>query len=201
MSQKTPTSLDLNPGMPPRKANSGWRSIFWTSVLLGALVVGWAIYSIGYAVFTYSLFHRFPHKALYQNSTLLESQPSSVVRPLIDAQQTFDVAVSVWVRATEGEEEEHKRKEKDPVMEGQQEKKGKGDSNAAAALIDTGNGDLRWTSISDEELMRDDNRLETPLFSDIAFRGLRLSDKGISTAITFRLPTARLCVSLQFISS
>jgi hypothetical protein len=47
---------------------------------------------------------------------------------------------------------------------------------------------------STEELLKDDNLLETPIYSDIAFRGLRLVDKGVTTNINFRFPTARLYV-------
>jgi hypothetical protein len=50
-----------------------------------------------------------------------------------------------------------------------------------------------WIAVS-PELLKGEYILETPLYSDIAFRGLRLSDKDISTAINFRLPTARLYV-------
>ena len=32
-----------------------------------------------------------------------------MVQPLIDAQQTFDIAVTVWIRGTEKEEEEYLR--------------------------------------------------------------------------------------------
>ena len=42
--------------------------------------------------------------------------------------------------------------------------------------------------------MDDEDILETPLYSDLAFRGLRLSDKSISTAVKFRLPISRLYV-------
>jgi hypothetical protein len=132
---------------------------------------------------------RFPHKALYQNSTALAS-PSAVVRPLIDAHQTFDIAVTVWVRATEEEEEEHRKKIPKQVntdINGLQKKKWK-----VPAPMKVGDGKLSWIKVSMEELIRDEDVLETPLYSDIAFRGLRLSDKGIGTAIKFRLPTTRL---------
>ncbi|KAF7338002.1 hypothetical protein MVEN_02024100 [Mycena venus] len=38
---------------------------------------------------------------------------------------------------------------------------------------------------------RDEYVLEKPLFSDVVFRGLRLSDKHASAKVNFRLPTAR----------
>ncbi|KAJ7047191.1 hypothetical protein C8F04DRAFT_1062971 [Mycena alexandri] len=51
-----------------------------------------------------------------------------------------------------------------------------------------------WASLSLAEgnnKFRDEEILETPLFSDIVFRGLRLSDKHALATVDFRLPTAR----------
>jgi len=189
MSEKT--RLQLDPGAPRRKANPGCRYLLWIGFLLSALVIiGWILYSIGSSLFIFVSNRRFPHRALYQNTRLLGSHPDSVVRPLIDAQQTFDIAVSVWVRANEEEEDEHRRSIR---KEGQQEKKEKEEKVLVPARVNTGNGKV-WVTLSEKNWMGDEDILETPLYSDIVFRGLRLSDKSISTAIKFRLPTARLYV-------
>jgi len=207
MSEKTPARLDLEPGRgaAPRKARSHYTCLFWIGFLLGALVVGWILYLITLFFLTVAPTLRFPHRALYENTTLLNSQPGSVVRPLIDAQQTFDIAVSVWVRTTEEEEEDNYRrsnhKEVNSGREGQQEKDGKEEDTLVSAPMDTKDSKAWWVTVSTEELMRDDVILETPVYSDIAFRGLRLSEKGISTVINFRLPTARLYVTTEFILS
>lgn len=92
------------------------------------------------------------------------------MRPLIDNNQTFDIALSVWIRATEEYEQAH-RKRKD------------------LKAIDGG------TRMDNSQPQGDDEDiLETPLFSDIVFRGLSLKNKGVSAKVQFRLPTARLCV-------
>jgi len=98
-----------------------------------------------------------------------------IIRPLIDESQTFDIAVSVWLRATEEEEATYRR-----------------NRTADVVIRDEGEGIL--TKIEDPQEEREDI-LETPLFSDIVFRGLRLKDKGISQKVQFRLPTTRLCVA------
>ncbi|KAJ7723953.1 hypothetical protein DFH07DRAFT_783404 [Mycena maculata] len=50
---------------------------------------------------------RFPHKALYRTEP--SSNAGDVIRPLISDDQSFDIAVSVWARASEDEETEFKR--------------------------------------------------------------------------------------------
>jgi len=99
--------------------------------------------------------------------------PDLIVRPLIDESQTFDIAVSVWLRATAEEEAVYRR-------------------NGTVDVVVIGD---EGEKIEDPQEEREDI-LETPLFSDIVFRGLHLKDKGISQKVQFRLPTARLCVAL-----
>ncbi|KAG5725148.1 hypothetical protein E4T56_gene10227 [Termitomyces sp. T112] len=76
---------------------------------------------------------------------------SKIARPLIDSEQTFDLAVTVWLRTDEDDldgEEVSKRSRFSPI------------------------------------------RPAIPLYSDIAFRGLRLRDKNIFATVNFTVPTA-----------
>ncbi|KAF5364886.1 hypothetical protein D9758_008107 [Tetrapyrgos nigripes] len=114
----------------------------------------------------------YPQQFLYQNQTLSEvSNRSLVIQPLIDNDQTFDVAVSVWIRGTEAEELKWRASQ-----EGSDEDYQK----------------LRVMSWHDgEDILNDRKQLYYPLYSDIAFRGLRLSDKNKYASINFTLPTEK----------
>ncbi|KAF5364954.1 hypothetical protein D9758_008110 [Tetrapyrgos nigripes] len=101
-----------------------------------------------------------PQEFLYQNQTLSEvSNRSLVVQPLISKDQTFDIAVSVWIRATAAEEMEWR----------------------------AGQGEL-YTPLVFED---DRKLLFRPLYSDIVFRGLRLSDKNKYASVNFTFPTEK----------
>ena len=106
MSEKAHHDLNLDPGLPQVRRRfsfwSGCKCLFWISCFLPSTLVAVLVVALLYYAF---LFIFPPHNALYPNPTLLTCQPDCVVRPLIDAQQTFDIAVTVWVRATEEEEE------------------------------------------------------------------------------------------------
>ncbi|KAF5364908.1 hypothetical protein D9758_008147 [Tetrapyrgos nigripes] len=109
-----------------------------------------------------------PREFLYQNQTLSEvANRSTVIQPLINKDQTFDIAVSVWVRATSTEELEWKNSLDD----------------------DTRPDYLRWFDAYDNR--NDHKQLYHPLYSDVVFRGLRLSDKGIYASVNFTLPTEK----------
>jgi hypothetical protein len=193
--------LVLDPGRPHRKSKSGCRCLLWVGLFIVTLAVGWVFYIIASSFFKFVSAIRFPHKIHYQpqNETLLNITSGSVVRPLVNSEQTFDIAVTVWVRATEEEEEEHRRLTLKDVNLTTEGPKGTEESTLVAPQVRTGSGEAMWMTSSTEELLKDEDLLETPLYSDIAFRGLRLSDKDISTSINFRLPTARLCAISEVI--
>ncbi|GLB42812.1 hypothetical protein LshimejAT787_1202610 [Lyophyllum shimeji] len=96
-----------------------------------------------------------PHRGLYYKGSLDDKlNDVQVVRPLIGRDQTFDIAVTVWVRTEEEVEvpdEDVRRK---------------------SSL---------WTVKAPSV---------TPLYSDIVFRGLRLTDKNVFATVNFTLPTA-----------
>jgi hypothetical protein len=103
-----------------------------------------------------------------------------VVRPLINDQDTFDVAVTIWARATVEEEERNRLTsgiDHPTILDHQ-----------LVATEEEKGASLGWAV----ELLKDDYILEAPLYSDIAFRGLSFSTKEVFTSIDFRLPTARL---------
>lgn len=108
---------------------------------------------------------RDPHLNLLANASSVDDQ---VIRPLVNEDQTFDIAVSVWLRAR-----------------GEEEKIWKDSLPLNSASEDS--ADERERRLSEEIL-------EVPLYSDIAFRGLHLSDRHITADVNFRLPTGKLCV-------
>ncbi|EIM87172.1 uncharacterized protein STEHIDRAFT_168004 [Stereum hirsutum FP-91666 SS1] len=86
---------------------------------------------------------------------------SGIVRPLVGKDQKFDVAVSVWIRA--GVEEERTWRE-------------------SLAMHADGEEEKREVEYS---------ILEKPLFSDVVFRDLSVSDKHRRVDVPLRIPTAK----------
>ncbi|RXW19303.1 hypothetical protein EST38_g6558 [Candolleomyces aberdarensis] len=90
--------LDFNPGIVPsrKRRTSGCKCMLFAVGILISLLV-----SIGIAKFVSSMFYgiREPHSFLYENKTLAEvKNMSTVVRPLVDRDQKFDIIATVWVR-------------------------------------------------------------------------------------------------------
>jgi hypothetical protein len=141
------------------------------------------LWTIGAFLTTFVQDLRFPHKALYQTGPFEKS--GDVIRPLISDDQTFDIAVTLWLRGTESEEAEFKRLNLT--------KSSTKTEAASPSQVDLG-GSLGkvWLSFEGNARFQDEDILETPLFSDIVFKGLRLSDRHVSAKIDFQLPTARL---------
>ncbi|KAJ6531299.1 hypothetical protein B0H19DRAFT_1273505 [Mycena capillaripes] len=161
MSEK---KLGLDPGPSPRKGRkiSLCRCLCWTISIPLFSFAAWAVISFGTRVIQEA---RFPHRELYHKESSYKAE--DVIRPLIADEDRFDIAVSVWLRALEDEEAESGRRNLERKI---------------------------WVALSMAEgndRFRDEYVLERPLFSDIAFRGLRLSDKHALTKVDFRLPTAR----------
>ncbi|KAJ7186864.1 hypothetical protein C8R46DRAFT_1058256 [Mycena filopes] len=136
------TKAPLNPGVPGRRRSSLCKFSIWIGLILAALFLFRFIAAIATSLWWFT---HFSHSHVFQNQTLAQVQNrASVVRPLIDENQTFDIAVSIWT-----------------MPEG----------------------------LSESERIAGDVA-ETPLYSDIVFRGLHLSDKHIYTNLSYRLPTA-----------
>ncbi|KAF5361433.1 hypothetical protein D9758_006162 [Tetrapyrgos nigripes] len=156
------------PNSPRRKPNSVLKCCLWIAGVVG-LTIGCVFLHFGYLLLV-PFYHDtvYPHQSLYQTSAV--SNRSSVVQPLISKEQTFDVAVSVWVRGTKEEEK------------------------AWRAIQDTGMDDSQrpQTSLFDDNLLNGDQKmLYYPLYSDIPLRGLRLSDKHVAASIDLSVPTQK----------
>ncbi|KAJ6502149.1 hypothetical protein C8R45DRAFT_1092043 [Mycena sanguinolenta] len=167
--------LRLDPGPGPRKARK-------TSKLCKYICWGISIPLFGFAAWTVIPFGiqvvqdvRFPHQALYHHPQSSYG-PGDVIRPLITDEDTFDIAVSVWLRAPEEEEAESRRLNFPEVPSNQ--------------LVDFDNLQDIWMGLKTPD-GRDTYVLENPLFSDVVFRGLRLSDKHALAKVDFRLPLSR----------
>ncbi|KAF9466788.1 hypothetical protein BDZ94DRAFT_137676 [Collybia nuda] len=165
-------SLHLDPGTTrrPGKSISGCKCILLTVALLIMSGIG---------LFLFFLFEQFldditqPHRLMYENVALNGvANRLSMVQPLISHEDTFDIAATVWVRKTET--------------------RGHGDVYAMernGPLIEPLLKGLEWGDPVDQEIDLD-NELEAPIFSEIVFRGLRLTDKHIFSTVNFSLPTA-----------
>ena len=151
---KPDPQLTLDPGSPPRRRSiSGCKCLLVTFVIV--FLSGVALFFTGFVARVVTEISN-PHRALYQNASLEEvSNRGSVVQPLINHNQKFDLAATVWLRS--------------PISSGHE-----------VAVGGQGKGETR---IEQAEV------LETPLFSDIVFRGLRLTDKSIFSTVNFTLPT------------
>lgn len=155
---KSDNLLNFGPGAPPRRKpiSSCW-CLFLTSVILSTL---------GVTLFLLTLATKFvinfttPHQALFQNASLEEvANHALVVQPLVGREQTFDIAVTVWLGTGKPKPYSGTRRWKSPAVE------------------------------ADEALNA------TPLhalYSDIVFRGLRLTDKNVFSTVNFTVPTAML---------
>ncbi|KAK7039640.1 hypothetical protein R3P38DRAFT_3181414 [Favolaschia claudopus] len=133
----------LDPGVPARNRLSFCKLCLYATLAIFSLALATFLYGAGKGVLELT---RISHSKLYQNQTLQElgTSLSGVVRPLIDANQSFDIAVSIWVvHRSEGE------------------------GNESAE---------EWE--------------ETPVYSDIAFRGVHLRDKHKNADINYSLPVS-----------
>ncbi|KAJ7766864.1 hypothetical protein B0H16DRAFT_374333 [Mycena metata] len=180
------TPLRLDPGLTPRRLRKtslcSCKCFCWT---ISIPLLGFAAWTS--FLFATSLFREYasPHKPLYHTGAPYYN--SEVIRPLISDEQTFDMAVTVWLRAPEEAEAEFRRlklerappKEETPPAPVEMKLDGLGKVWASLSLAE---GNTRF---------RDEEILETPLFSDVVFRGLRLSGKHALATVDFRLPTAR----------
>ncbi|KAJ6618819.1 hypothetical protein B0H10DRAFT_2373037 [Mycena sp. CBHHK59/15] len=172
---KRKVELDLNPrpGTSRRKTLTGYcKCLVWTGICVGAslcLLAGWVIVSFGIPLVEKT---RFSYKYLYPDSdSELLHELKDVISPLLPDHQTFNIAVTVWLCATEEAESKWLNfmnfAEEAPTLE------------------------VERLDRIQEELM--DNRYpQKVLFSNIVFRGLRLSDRHALAKIDFQLPTARL---------
>ncbi|KAJ7582206.1 hypothetical protein C8J56DRAFT_865725 [Mycena floridula] len=183
---QTSGPLSLDPGAPPRKPRSGVKFLVAAACVIllvrrlcdpsrpsrAIFVRNWDfLYGIGSGVYEMA---RFEHRAVWQNQSVEEVSKSNeglstVVQPLISEDQTFDIAVTVWQLRSEEERREvqvQAAEWKRQVFEG---------------------------PVLDDQLMdymESYTLRQKAIYSDIAFRGLKLGDKNVNTDIELRIPTA-----------
>ncbi|KAK0213742.1 hypothetical protein IW262DRAFT_328265 [Armillaria fumosa] len=186
-------SLALDPGTP-RRQRSAHSCCKWSAVVIGLLTILFVCVSILKLGTTLVDTSRHPHKALYYNGSLEEQ---AVVRPLIDGEQQFDIAISVWLRAPKEEEEEWRKLS--PMVDDTEEypedptfripldigDKFKGTKFQFHQVIDKSDPNY------DTYLKGDKKLLYTPLYSDVAFHGVNLKDKSVFADVHFQIPTSR----------
>ncbi|KAF5370516.1 hypothetical protein D9615_010329 [Tricholomella constricta] len=159
----------LDPGAPPRrKSMSGCKCLVFSAVTVILLGIGLAFLS--FVTNLASLFT--PHRALYHNATLERiANRASVVQPLVGREQTFDLAATVWLRTSiQGKHRDFEY----PVKE----------------EIKVENVEERSEEEAKEGQPGDNVLVEKALYSDIIFRGVRLTDKNLRTTVNFTVPTA-----------
>ncbi|KAJ7471932.1 hypothetical protein FB451DRAFT_1134760 [Mycena latifolia] len=84
----------LNPGGPARKRGSFCKCSLWACLIIFCLLMSMVVVAIGKALYNVT---QFSHSHVFQNQTLEEvKNRGAVVRPLIDENQSFDIAVSIW---------------------------------------------------------------------------------------------------------
>ncbi|KJA18913.1 hypothetical protein HYPSUDRAFT_205001 [Hypholoma sublateritium FD-334 SS-4] len=159
MSQPSHASnFQLDPGVPRRKSRLAVHSVLKALFVLGCL---WAVYVVASAVYAGVRSRNAPHPTLYQDMDV-PYKPSDVVRPLLDAKQTFSVVATVWAR--------------DPEFGGEDVSSvGSADAKAQGDLVQGG------------PVLH-----ERAIFSDTIFRDLRLESetRDIQTAVKLKIPTS-----------
>ncbi|KIJ47994.1 hypothetical protein M422DRAFT_45483 [Sphaerobolus stellatus SS14] len=156
------SDLAFNPKiLSNRKPRSIWKGLLCCLVAIG-LIFGLLIGIPMISKKVDPVVH--PHRRLYATPDQV-MQPSKVVKPLIDEKQTFDIAVTVWIRdgtiiASNGTEDENSAKNNSDntvILE---------ESNVFGSVFPKGRKDL-VISLPKEIL----------LFSEVLFKGITLKDK------------------------
>ncbi|KAJ7505989.1 hypothetical protein B0H11DRAFT_326911 [Mycena galericulata] len=157
MLEKDPVDSDA-PRLRRRRRPSRCALILTAFAALTLIYLGVRVFTVFRYLKSTGLYD-FPPRDLFVKETDIRqvANRSDVVQPLIGLDDTFDIAVTVWQRATDDEQLEQFRK------------------------VKSGSAQPHWDDMW--------SIIEKPRFSDIVFRGLRLSDTDIHTNITFQIPT------------
>lgn len=165
MSKPETNTTIIDPGPRPRRPQSNARYCCWILAILGFTVVVVLlkiVWDVGYVTGN-KILH--PHQALYHD----EANTGTVIRPLIDHDSRFDIAVTVWIRAPETEQVRH-RASSNTSVNGLEQQNGRPVQNGTQMA------------------------LRTPLFSDILFRNLSIKDRHVRTNLSLRIPIEKLWV-------
>lgn len=156
------SKLQLNPGAPRRKSRVAVCSVLKALFVVGCLGI---VYFIASGVYSGVRNRRAPHSDLYQDLDV-PYKPGDVVRPLLDAKQTFSVVATVWIRDSEsGGEDGHSV--------------ASADAKVPSDIVEGG-------PVLHERV----------IFSDTIFRDLRLESKtrDVQTTVNLKIPTLVLYV-------
>ncbi|KAF7311369.1 hypothetical protein MKEN_01038800 [Mycena kentingensis (nom. inval.)] len=183
----TPAKLALDPGLARRRPRptSCCKILCW---LTGLTILGLICWLIGAVIYELLRQLREPQRHLYHQKDVNGWADS--IHPLITENDTFDVAVTVWLRATRKEEADFLDAQPTPLVEAT--------APPSPTLVELEKLGKVWASFSvpnNPTYWRDPVRVDKPLFSDIVFRKLRLTDKEAWTKVRFQLPTARFTES------
>ncbi|KAJ7600247.1 hypothetical protein C8J56DRAFT_813027 [Mycena floridula] len=159
---------------PNRKPGAGIRILSSATVLVAFIFLSTTLFIHGRRGYSSTYSSTFPHIARYQNQTLEQVQNRSlVVQPLIGRDQTFDIAVSIWL-----------------LRPGRQNHNLYESNTGWPMKLKPAR--FGFGQVLDEDWLYTYNRLEEneqAIYSQIVFRGLRLKDKDVHTEIQFQLPT------------
>ncbi|KAF9484579.1 hypothetical protein BDN70DRAFT_106010 [Pholiota conissans] len=137
--------LRLDPGPKARRRSRlNWKCLALSFVGVVALLGAFAAFKVFRVAFMPEDFGAVTK--MYQDLTV-PFNASDVVQPLVDAHQTFDVVVTVWLRQDGADPNVNARLEGGPILS------------------------------------------ERAIYSDTIFRGLKLEDKTLKTAVELRIPT------------
>ncbi|KAJ7444442.1 hypothetical protein FB451DRAFT_1413130 [Mycena latifolia] len=185
MLEKAPTRPD-GPKSRRRRAPSRCALILIAIGTLVLLVFGKRLFSFLRFLKTTPLYD-FPPRDLFVEETDINRavDRSEVVQPLVGLNDSFDVAVTVWQLATFDEQMEQYR-----LLQHKQ--------TTHEVLPDFATGASAGGNMTDEAAKlhsayvswyENISFLEKTIFSDIVFRGVRLSDTDVHANVTLQIPT------------
>ncbi|KIJ48000.1 hypothetical protein M422DRAFT_45487 [Sphaerobolus stellatus SS14] len=173
------SDLAFNPEIiPNRKSRSIWKGLLCSLVTTG-LIFGLLIGITTISKNVDPVVH--PHRRLYATPDQI-TQPSQVVKPLIDETQIFDIAATVWIRdgtiiASSGTD----------VLEVEDERGAKDNSDSTVILEETNDfGNIFRKGRKDSVIPLPKEIL---LFSEVLFRGVTLKDKRVKK-VNLEIPTS-----------
>ncbi|KAF9484580.1 hypothetical protein BDN70DRAFT_106138 [Pholiota conissans] len=144
VAKDAPGELRLDPGPRPRRSSRlSWKCIALSFVGLGSVFGAFIVYNVIRAFMRQDVG---VHTRMYQDLKVTYNA-SQVVRPLVDANQTFDIVATVWLRQD-------------------------------TLTLD------EITSVSGGPILS-----EKAIYSETVFRGVRLEDQDLKTAVDLRVPT------------
>ncbi|KAJ7688550.1 hypothetical protein B0H17DRAFT_1135523 [Mycena rosella] len=126
-----------------------------------------------------------PHLALYQNETWDQvTNRSTVVRPLVSADDRFDIIATVWLRGNASQQAAYQAdRYPDTASELVEDSK---DTHFHREIRMTNMGQLSvWSDEGVRPTKAQDDIFEVALYSGVIFQNATLSDKGLTAEVPF----------------